>query len=318
MSRKIVPLSPEGVPEALSLVVASYESEKRRNPLLPPRLLGNPDNALPYIEGCIRNGCVAAYDGGKMIGFMGISAFFPFKGQRAAFIRSTAHAVGGRELTETYQSLYGELTGLLKEKRAQLHIIEHLAGNSELKETLFQLGFGAILMERLRDTSPIPSEAAALVTREEDFLSIADLELEHRRYYRQSPALITKNESPEAVRGDLGNRAESGDVVFTYREEGAPVAYLIAGPCAGTEEGFLLQNSGTAQVKSEYARPGARARGIGRALLSRSVEWARLQGFSRLFVEHESANIIGGAFWKKHFSPYLYVSMRYVEDCVGS
>ena len=37
------------------------------------------------LEGLNQEG---AYDGGKMIGFMGISAFFPFKGQRAAFIRS--------------------------------------------------------------------------------------------------------------------------------------------------------------------------------------------------------------------------------------
>ena len=315
MNRKIVPLAKEGVPEALSLVIASYESEKKRNPLLPSKLLGNPDNALPYIEECIRNGCVAAYDGGKMIGFMGIHAFFTFKGQRAAQVRSINHAALERGTPDAYQFLYQALGEVLAEKQVQLHIIEHLAGNMELKETLFQLGFGAILAERLRDTSPIPSDATASVSQEKDFLSVEELDLEHRRYYRLSPIFITKDESRKAVRRDLTEHAKGGDVVFTYRENGVPTAYMIAGACAGTYEGFLLQNSGTAQVKSAYARPGARAKGIGRALLSSTVEWATLQGYSRILVEHESANIIGGAFWQKHFSPYLYVSMRYVEDC---
>jgi GNAT superfamily N-acetyltransferase len=314
MSRNIAPLAPEGVPEALSLVVACYESEKRCNPLMPPTLLGNPDNALPYIEQCMGNGCVAAYDGGKMIGFMGIHAFFTFKGQRAAQVRSINHAAL-EKTPNAYLSLYQALGEVLAEKRVQLHIIEHLAGNMELKETLFQLGFGAILAERLRDMSPIPSAAAAAVSQEKDFLSIEELDLEHRRYYRLSPIFITKDESRKAVRGDLSEHGKNGDVLFTYRENGIPMAYMIAGAYAGTDEGFLLQNSGTAQVKSAYARPDARAKGIGRALLSHSVEWARLQGYSRIFVEHESANIIGGAFWQQHFSPYLYVSMRYVEDC---
>jgi GNAT superfamily N-acetyltransferase len=220
-----------------------------------------------------------------------------------------------KKTPNAYLSLYQALGEVLAEKRVQLHIIEHLAGNMELKETLFQLGFGAILAERLRDMSPIPSAAAAAVSQEKDFLSIEELDLEHRRYYRLSPIFITKDESRKAVRGDLSEHGKNGDVLFTYRENGIPMAYMIAGAYAGTDEGFLLQNSGTAQVKSAYARPDARAKGIGRALLSHSVEWARLQGYSRIFVEHESANIIGGAFWQQHFSPYLYVSMRYVEDC---
>jgi GNAT superfamily N-acetyltransferase len=62
-----------------------------------------------------------------------------------------------------------------------------------------------------------------------------------------------------------------------------------------------------------YVRAEARGRGIGTALLAACVEWPRQGRYARLFVEHETANISGAGFWSRHFSPYLYVSMRYVD-----
>jgi GNAT superfamily N-acetyltransferase len=93
-----------------------------------------------------------------------------------------------------------------------------------------------------------------------------------------------------------------------------PAAYFIVGPCRGQGEGLLLAETRTAQICSAYARPEVRGKGVGTALLDRCVRWARAHGFERLFVEHETANIPGTAFWRRHFSPYLYASMRYVDS----
>lgn len=46
------------------------------------------------------------------------------------------------------------------------------------------------------------------------------------------------------------------------------------------------------------------------------MTWARDAGFDRMFVEHETANLEGGAFWRRHFSPYLVFSMRYVDRTI--
>jgi GNAT superfamily N-acetyltransferase len=89
----------------------------------------------------------------------------------------------------------------------------------------------------------------------------------------------------------------------------------MVGHCAGKNQGFLLRDSGTAQVLSAYAEPEVRGRGVGRALLGACLQWASRQGCSRLLVEHETANISGSRFWQRHFDPYLCFSMRYVEDC---
>jgi GNAT superfamily N-acetyltransferase len=78
-------------------------------------------------------------------------------------------------------------------------------------------------------------------------------------------------------------------------------------------EGFLLQQTNTAQIKSAYARPAIRGKGIGTALLQRAIQWSHQQGYERVFVEHETANVYGGNFWCKYFIPYVYVSMRYID-----
>jgi GNAT superfamily N-acetyltransferase len=101
----------------------------------------------------------------------------------------------------------------------------------------------------------------------------------------------------------LGSRRSGSD----------PLAYLIVGRCHGGSEGRLLVGTNTAQVRSAYAVPAVRRHGIGSVLLHHAVTWAREGGFERLFVEHETANLEGGAFWRRHFSRFLVFSMRYVE-----
>ena len=53
---------------------------------------------------------------------------------------------------------------------------------------------------------------------------------------------------------------------------------------------------------------------VGKALLQRVVKWSKENGYDRLFVEHETANYYGGNFWTSYFDPYMYFSMRYVDN----
>jgi GNAT superfamily N-acetyltransferase len=78
-------------------------------------------------------------------------------------------------------------------------------------------------------------------------------------------------------------------------------------------EGFLLEQTNTAQIKSAYVRAEMREKGIRTALLQRVIEWSRHQRYERIFVEHETANFYGGNFWCTYFDPYLYFSMRYMK-----
>ena len=154
--------------------------------------------------------------------------------------------------------------------------------------------------------------AEALIEPLDDPEELVALEMEHRRYYRQSPIFLTKDDSREAALAGLHEDRSSGKTVLVYRDHGKPSAYMSVGPCTGEQEGHLLLASNTAQVCSAYATPSVRGRGIGKALLQGCVDWARRCGYERLFVEHETANLAGTG-WARHFAPYLHFSMRYVE-----
>ena len=316
MRYSVAPLSKQDIASAMGILLRVYETEREVNPLLPPRMMGSNSEVELFLLKAIANGAVGLVSDGRMIGFMAISALFQFKGQRAALIGEVCHGTSVEDRLGVYQSLYEALGEHLDRQKARVHIVSHFANDRSLQEALYRLGFGAFLAERIRDLSKVSGAAEVELSQEEDFTSIQDLEAEHMRYYRKPPIYLRKDDSTETVRAGLIARQEHGDALFVYREKGRPMAYFVVGKCTGNQDGRILRNTNTAQLMSAYASPSTRERGIGKALLNRSIEWSHSQGFSRLFVEHETANIYGGNFWRKHFSPYLYFSMRYIEECV--
>ncbi len=311
---RTAPLGERDLAPALGLLQESYAAERAHSPLLPAVLLGDPRQAEPSLMTSLANGCVGAYLGDRLCGFMGVAAFFPFKGLRAALVSELCHAAGGvAERRAIYESLYTALGEALRTKGARLHIVAHFAGDLVLRETLYRLGFGAFLAEELRDLSEIRSPGDIAVRQVQDVQTILDLEIEHRAYYRTPPIFLSKDTGRAAVERDLLAAQRDGAALFVHDEDGSPSACFHVARCKGLEEGRLLRDTNSAQVLSAYARPRSRGRGVGRALLNACVGWARSQGFERLMVEHETANLLGSAFWGRHFNPYLLFSMRYVE-----
>lgn len=312
---RTAPLGERDLAPALALLAGAYAAERRASPLLPPQLLGDPSRAEPGLRAVIARGAAGAYLGDRLVGYLGISACFPFKGQRAALVGETAHAAEpGMEKAPVYEALYTALGETLRAERARLHIAAHFAHDEALGSTLYRLGFGAFLAEELRDLSPVAAPAGVAVRREDDVGAVVDLDVEHRGFYRNPPIFLVKETDRAAAERDLRGQVDAGAALFVHDGDGGrPDAYFAVGPCAGEHEGRLLKGTGSAQVLGAYARPLARGKGVGAALLGACVAWARERGFERVMVEHETANLAGSAFWGRHFRPYLAFSMRYVE-----
>jgi GNAT superfamily N-acetyltransferase len=259
---------------------------------------------------------VVVVEHNQVLAYMVTGFRFPWKGQQAVLVPEYCHSAVQEQKRELYQGMYMVLSQEWANNHIHLQMIGHFAHDTVLRETLYQLGYGAILAERLRDCSALDPLHDIVIQEEKDLRKLLNIQIEHNDYYAKAPIFILKPTSASEVLEELEDHARQGDVFFAYYEKEEPGAYMIVGNSTIGGEGFLLQNTNTAQIKSAYARPDIRGKGIGKALLQRAIEWSQAQGYERLFVEHETANFSGSIFWQKHFNPYIYFSMRYIDNTI--
>jgi GNAT superfamily N-acetyltransferase len=302
------------IEDAVKLFTSSYLEERKKSTLLPSRVITEPDWIIQELTSILVNPGVASIKEGKLVGFMCTSAFFKFKEQNAAIIPEFAHSSIEEDKKHIYQLMYMTLAPKWIAQHVCLHLIVHFAHDLALRNTLFELGFGSVVVEQLRGLSSLSDVKPYDIVLEKDVGKLIDLDIEHRNYYRESPIFLVKAVDHDAAVLGLEKHVKSDDVFLVYYENKEPGVYFVVGASADSVEGFLLRDTNTAQVKSAYAKAHLRNMGIGKALLQRSIEWARDNKYERLFVEHETANYYGGRFWNHFFTPYVYASMRYIDS----
>ncbi len=311
-----VPMTREYLEPATELFIENYKREQEESPLLPSRAMSEPEWIYHALEDHLSNPGVAVVGRDRLLAYMVTGYQFPWKGQQAVLVPEYCHSAVEEQKRELYQQMYMHLAQEWVNHHIHLQMIGHFAHDAIIQETLYQLGFGAILAERLRDCSALDQPNEMAVQEEKDVSKLLNIQIEHNDYYSKAPIFILKPTSPREVLDELEAHAQQGDVFFVYYEEDEPCAYMIVGTSTVDGEGFLLQNTNTAQIKSAYARPDIRSKGVGKALLQRAIEWSQAHGYERIFVEHETANFSGSIFWQKYFDPYLYFSMRYIDNTI--
>lgn len=314
MTYSLVPFTQQYLDSALELFLQGYSQERLHNPFLPSRALDDPSWIRTKLQSALNNPGVAVVEDNKLLAYLVTGDFFSWKGQQAAFVPEYGHCAINERKQRLYQIMYQSLAHEWLICGRHLHLIGHFAHDTLLQATLYQLGFGALVAERLRDYTSLDGFQEKSVKEVQAPSQLVDLHMEHIRYYTKSPIFISRSTDPSSALKDLKTHAQDGDAFFAYYEQSEPCAYVIIGESSNTGEGFLLQNTKTAQIKSAYARTEFRGKGIGEALLQHAIQWAQQNGYERVFVEHETANVAGGNFWSKYFTPYLYFSMRYIDS----
>ena len=313
MPSTLVPFTHDYLEPAVELFIESYTNEQDHSPLLPARVIDKPAWIRGVLESKLANPGVVVIEQDRVLGYMVTGDLFGWKGRQAAIILEYGHSAVAAKKRALYQRMYMHLAQEWFIKQIHLHLIRHFAHDTILQQTLYQLGFGAILAERLREVSPVDEYRDGVIRVEQDVTRLITLHTEHNRYYPQAPIFIHKPTQKQDVLAELEAHAQQGDMFFVYDEQNEPCAYMIVGTSPIGGEGLLLEQTNTAQIKSAYARPEVRGKGIGTALLQHAIAWSHQQGYERVFVEHETANVYGGNFWGTYFTPYLYASMRYID-----
>lgn len=302
---------------AVGLFQDRYRAERMLVPALPDRAIMDREWISERLGRCLGKPGVAAVAGGKLVGFMLTNAYFDFKGLKTAHVPEFAHAASGFETEPIYRAMYTRVAKTWAEEGAFLHLLGFLYHDSAVRSASYELGYGSLINERVRPLEPVRGAGLAGVAECLDPERIIDLELEHQAYYRDSPVFIAREPDRGSALQDLTESMAVGDRYFVHEQGGAVVGYLSVGASSEGGEGFLLRGTHSAQVKGAFVRPRHRGRFVGASLLQAAVLWARDRGFERLFVEHETANGPGAAFWSRHFDPFVAYAMRYVDPAAA-
>lgn len=315
---QITPFTTDHVRAAAELFTSGYRCEQEESPLLPSETIDDVERICTAIKPLLSNPGVAVIKDNQVIGFMLSGYRFPFKGQKAMLVPEYGHASIRQDRRELYQTMYMRLANEWIRDDIHLHIIGHFAHNAVLQESLYQLGFGAIIAEALRDLAEVRGAHVTGIAEEPDIGRLLSISVEDGHYYRDSPIFIVKETETDERRAILESSIHEGNTYFAFYENDEVAAYLSVGESAsGTlKEGFLLRGTHTAQIKNAFVKPHVRGKGIGKSLLQRAVDWSIEHRYKRLFVEFETANYFGGDFWRRHFTPYLYFSMRYIDNTI--
>lgn len=317
MAYELIPFTEIWLQPAVELFTQKYNQERILSPQLPELSRDTTKQIFTALQSQLNYPGVAVIEGNHILAYMITGNIFPWKGQQAAIVPEYAHGAVEENKQRLYQIMVQFLAQEWVKSSVHLHLIGHFSHDTDLKETLFQIGFGGLVVERLREPSSIiPEMVNSSIKEVQDMNKLIDLHSEHIRYYPNSPIFLTRSINRNAALADLESHVRLGDVVTVFYENNEPRGYFIIGEVNHDGEGFLLRKTKTAQIKSAYVQPEIRNKGVGVALLQNAVLWAKQHGYERIFVEHETANIYGGNFWSKYFEPYLNFSMRYVDNTI--
>ncbi len=256
MTYELIPFTEVWLQAAVELFIQNYNQERLWSPQLPELSMDTINRIFTALQTKLNNPGVAVIDGGHLLGYMITGRIFPWKGQQAAIVPEYAHGAIAEKKQRLVQIMVQFLAQEWVKNGVHLHLIGHFAHDAELKETLFQIGFGGLVVERLREPSSINPEMVNPSIKEiQDMNKLIDLHIEHIRYYPNSPIFLSRSIDQAAALADLKTHQQQGDVVSVFYKNNRPCGYLIIGEVNQDGEGFLLRSTNTAQIKSAYVRP---------------------------------------------------------------
>jgi len=318
MSYKIQPFRGEHLEEAARLFAERIKVERTSSPLLPPRF-EDPSTILPLLKDlAARSPGVAAMGNGDLVGFM-IGWRIPcWRGRRSVWVPEWAHAEAGEVRVKVLNDMYENLAREWVRDGCFTHLVGTLAGDKEIVDALFWLGFGLAAVDAMRDLGDVEGPFADVDIRRADagdLTTAESLSHDQERYMTASPTLMALEEksSTEFHKETLADPAKA---TWLASYESEVVSRMLIGP-SHDDAAYVISDEGTASITAAFTKGHVRERGIGASLLGRALEWAKAAGYVRCAVDFEPENVLGRSFWLKHFRPVSFGLIRQVDPRVG-
>jgi GNAT superfamily N-acetyltransferase len=311
------PFTPQYLPAAADLFLQNFRRLRQSVPALPAALedeglmAGKISRLLEAHPG------VVALEEGRLVGYLTYMVLDNFRdaGRRAAYCPEWAHATATPYQGVAYRRMYRQAAAQWAAQGCQVHAITLLADDQEALQTWFWNGFGMAVVDAVRPMTPLEREPKTLLRIRQagaaDAPALAALDVEHCRYYTQSPVFMALRESQTA--DEFGEFLEQpGNSAWLALDGNLPVGFLrlngyefdAADIVAAAEPIF---------INGAFLQPGYRGRGANSAMLQAALQHHARLGKTCCAVDFEAFNPDATSFWLRHFQPVCLSLMRCPE-----
>ncbi len=311
MSLEISSLREKHLEEAANLVCARYKALREHVPILPPKY-GEAGLILSMLHGLAKEfPGVVAIRGGRLVGFLSGLVIPRFLGRRSAYSPEWANGADLGESRRIYDELYARLSEQWVADGCAARVVTLLANDRQGIEGWQWLGFGLAGVDGVRELRPIEGATAQLDIRqaERQDAAVASFFVEALEHHMISAPIFWSHD-PGDLEAWLNGSAKA--LWLAYAGEEA-VGGMGIGP-ANPDACAIIRDAKTTSIQIAFTQENARSQGIATALLDRSLEWARSQGYERCAVDWETMNSLASRFWLKWFEPVCYSLMRHIDE----
>ncbi len=317
---------------AAALLADRHRRDRARDPRLPASY-DDPSQCRGLIEQSLAtdgHSGVLAESGGQPVGF-GImvpqfieptnmlASFFPPRGASIGYGAYTARA--GMEY-DVYREIYAALADEFVRRGIFDHAINVSATDAATIDAFNSLGFGRTMACAIRGVDPVERSSASIDVNQassEDYLVIEALGEELTLYHARSPIFnpFVRESDPashEFIKGLL-NDADANAHWIGY-DNGRPLGMntfmqpFFLSPMTVPEKTIYLFLG----VVTQDARLG----GVGSAILSQGVSWAREKGYNNVALHFATANLSGAKFWQSSgFKPIEFGMRRHIDERIA-
>jgi GNAT superfamily N-acetyltransferase len=309
----VVPFSEAHLPETWLLWKTQYEDELSAGGAMPDRWDSYGEEIQSFLRKRVKSDyAMVAKNLDEIIGYMFFDVF-PFHGEKTAFCPIIGHATKNAYRRQIFEKLYQNLSRKLVANGLLSHVFTYFAHDEVLKETVFELGFGLIVMDAFRGLDTFSSGVRGINIVHADSSHVAAIEAlgdETRSYYLDAPLFLTREKHPRDYYHSLFDEDSAIFLAFSSNE---PVGFMRIRKNKELDAITLSDmNTGLIDQIGAYVKPTYRSRGVGRALLLNCVQWCQHHYISRIHVDFESANLLGRSFWLKYFTAAMHSGRRTV------
>lgn len=317
---------------AASLLAERHHRDRDRDPRLPD-LFEDAVACRSQVEQALQPADsmgVVAETGGEYAGFAIMSPqffeathmlanFFP---PRGASIVYSGHAAREGMEYDLYREMYAALADGFVRGGIFEHSVNLAAHDSAAIDAFNSLGFGRTLACAVRNVDPVERQVPFLevhLAAAEDYPAVEKLGEELTLHHARSPIFNPYiRESDEASHGFVKGLLQDpeANAHWIAYENGRAVGMntfmqpFFLSPMTVPEKTIYLFLG----VVTQDARQG----GVGSALLSRSIQWARDKGYQHVALHFATANVSGAKFWQSSsFRPVEYGMRRRIDDRIA-